>query len=205
MEGVPRSKESSPRERLIHAARALFAEHGVEGISTEVLARDAKVSKASLYKHFGGKSELFAAIIDADVDEFNIPPDLDFNSADEFFEHVVQFGLRLTRLLARPDIQRMTSAMIKHAATDPKTAQLFFERTIEVCRAQLAKLIQRGIDRGHVRRDIPAMRRATHLLSLWEGIDHYRYQLGLNPEPTAKTPAVVRECVQLVLQSPPPT
>ncbi|MEL6340612.1 MAG: TetR/AcrR family transcriptional regulator [Myxococcota bacterium] len=196
---MPRSRDSSPDERLIDAARELFAECGVAALSTDRLAKEARVSKASLYKYFGGKSELFAAIIDKDSEEFKIAPDLDFETASEFLNHVIEFGAALSRLLARPEIQRMTGAVINHAGSDPETAQLYFDRTVETCRKDLTKLIDKGVKRGFVTRDIPSRRLATYLLSLWEGIDHYRHKLQLKERPKAMSRSVVEECCRMVL------
>ncbi|MEM6274674.1 MAG: TetR/AcrR family transcriptional regulator [Myxococcota bacterium] len=196
---MPRSRDSSPDERLIDAARELFAECGVAALSTDRLAKEARVSKASLYKYFGGKSELFAAIIDKDSEEFKIAPDLDFETASEFLNHVVEFGSSLSRLLARPEIQRMSSAMMSHAASDPETAQLFFDRTVETCRENLTKLIDKGVKKGFVGRDIPSRRIATYLLSIWEGIDHYRHHLQLDERPKVMSRSGVEECCRLVL------
>lgn len=90
------------------------------------MAQEASVSKASLYKYFGGKSELFAAIIDEDSKVFDIDTDTEFDSIDDFVSLIVDFGFALARLLARTDIQNMTRAMINHAPSDPETAELFF-------------------------------------------------------------------------------
>ena len=52
------------RRALIHAARDVFAENGFEGARVDRIADQAGVNKALINYHFGGKAELFAAIME---------------------------------------------------------------------------------------------------------------------------------------------
>ena len=190
----------SPKERLIETARSLFSEQGVAAVSTERIAREARVSKATLYRYFDGKPGLFAAVIDLDSAALRIDPNLESETVDEFLEHVVEFGVALVRLLAKPETRRMSRAMISHASADPETAQLFFDRAIESTRDGLTRLIKKGVDLGFVDSDIPARRLATYLMSVWEGIDHYRDHLQLKDRPKTKSRALVEESCRLILR-----
>lgn len=48
--------------RVIRAAEELFKKSGFRGVTMEAVARDAAVSKATLYGHFRNKDELFLAV-----------------------------------------------------------------------------------------------------------------------------------------------
>jgi AcrR family transcriptional regulator len=50
------------RERLLHAAKTLFALHGYEQTSTAAIARDAGSSESQLMRYFGGKAGLLDTI-----------------------------------------------------------------------------------------------------------------------------------------------
>jgi len=54
----------SSRERILLAAKRLFARNGYENTSTVAIARDAGTSESQLMKHFGSKQGLLAAILD---------------------------------------------------------------------------------------------------------------------------------------------
>jgi len=54
----------SSRERILLAAKHLFARNGYENTSTVAIARDAGTSESQLMKHFGSKQGLLAAILD---------------------------------------------------------------------------------------------------------------------------------------------
>ncbi|QJD29974.1 TetR/AcrR family transcriptional regulator [Methylococcus geothermalis] len=53
----------SKRESILLAAKRMFLLHGYAGASMEAIAEAAPVSKATLYSHFEGKQDLFAAVI----------------------------------------------------------------------------------------------------------------------------------------------
>ena len=52
------------RERLVDAALALFAEHGIGGTSLSLVARKARVTPALMHYYFGNKDRLVDAIIE---------------------------------------------------------------------------------------------------------------------------------------------
>jgi AcrR family transcriptional regulator len=74
--GVPRSRparvparprgpeQDTARTGLLEVAARLFLERGFDGVRVEEIARAAGVGKASVYRQFAGKSELFVACID---------------------------------------------------------------------------------------------------------------------------------------------
>ena len=54
----------SPKRAAIEAAAGrVFLRDGFAGASMDAIAREAKVSKATLYSHFQGKDDLFGAIV----------------------------------------------------------------------------------------------------------------------------------------------
>ncbi|MGY1551315.1 TetR/AcrR family transcriptional regulator [Microbacterium sp. A588] len=71
--GRPRIKatdeasELSPKEQILDAAAALFAEHGYVATSTRAIAERVGVRQPSLYYHFSGKDDLLAALLESTV------------------------------------------------------------------------------------------------------------------------------------------
>lgn len=58
----PRRAPAAARERILAAAAVVFAQKGFYGGRVEDVAREAGYSPAALYKHFGGRDELFGEI-----------------------------------------------------------------------------------------------------------------------------------------------
>jgi len=65
---APRSDVLRNRERLLSAARDVFAEGG-PGASLEAVARRAGVGIATLYRHFPTREALFQAVYSNEIDE----------------------------------------------------------------------------------------------------------------------------------------
>lgn len=58
-----RSVIKSKRAAILKAARENFLESGFSRVAMAMIARDADVSTATLYKHFASKDALFAAVV----------------------------------------------------------------------------------------------------------------------------------------------
>src|SRR6476660_2933758 len=61
--------KANTRERLLIAARRVFARHGFHGASVEEIASEAGFSTGALYSNFDGKQDLFLALMEREIDE----------------------------------------------------------------------------------------------------------------------------------------
>ena len=57
-------------EAVLAAAERAFLEHGFGAVSMDTIAREAGVSKATVYAHFANKEQLFGAVIAAVSERF---------------------------------------------------------------------------------------------------------------------------------------
>ncbi|RCV52355.1 TetR/AcrR family transcriptional regulator [Marinitenerispora sediminis] len=57
------------RRRILEAAIAEFAAHGLAGARVERIASAARANKQAIYLYFGGKEQLFGTVVQAKVDE----------------------------------------------------------------------------------------------------------------------------------------
>lgn len=62
----PRERADAARNRvrILDAAARLFAEHGVDGVTMGAVAQEAGVGKGTVFRRFGDKSGLVAALLD---------------------------------------------------------------------------------------------------------------------------------------------
>ena len=68
--GHERSDAARNRRAVLGAARALFAERGVTGVTMEEISREAGVGKGTLYRRFPNKGSLCQALLDEPTREF---------------------------------------------------------------------------------------------------------------------------------------
>jgi AcrR family transcriptional regulator len=57
-------QSEATRRALLDEARALFAERGFPGVSTEEIVQRARVTRGALYYHFKDKTALFRAVVE---------------------------------------------------------------------------------------------------------------------------------------------
>lgn len=97
------ARGEATRQRIVAAATAEFAEHGIAGARVERIVAQARTNKAQLYGYFGGKDQLFDAIFAASLDRITdvVPIDGD---------DLAGWAVRLyDEYLARPDLIRLAT------------------------------------------------------------------------------------------------
>src|SRR5437667_9541445 len=60
----------SKAESILAAAKRNFLAAGFGAVSMDTIARDAGVSKATVYAHFAGKEELFGAVVGRECEHY---------------------------------------------------------------------------------------------------------------------------------------
>lgn len=68
MNADPQFKKGRKYDQVLTGARAVFMREGYEGASVDEIARDAGVSKATLYSYFQDKQALFLAVLEGECD-----------------------------------------------------------------------------------------------------------------------------------------
>lgn len=93
----------STRERILNAASAEFAEHGIAGARVDRIAASAQANKAQLYTYFGNKSALFEAV-------FTIALDSIVNTVPIDGEDLPGYAVRLyDEYLETPELVRLAT------------------------------------------------------------------------------------------------
>ncbi len=201
--GCPAKQPASVRIRK--AARKLFYKFGYDAVTTDMLASEARVSKSTIYGHFANKSELLAAVVEAESERFR---QVSLVIPDEFaayYECLMTFGRGLLTLLSDPEIQRFEHLMISEARTHPSGAEIFYGRAHQATEADLTRLIAAGQACGTVEQTYTAQELADCLCAVWRGNTHARMQLDLEDHGYGDIDHVVARGLDLVLGLKPPS
>ncbi len=120
-----RQVAATNRAAILSAATDLFLESGYDRTSLARVAESAGVSKATLFKQFPTKAELFEAMVlaagDAPDGEFVDPPPGDFHAG------LVVLGLAYAELLSRPRMADLIRAVIAESPRFPELRQRTFD------------------------------------------------------------------------------
>lgn len=198
--GRPRKgEELARRDQLLHQAFLLFAEHGYGSLSLETLAREARVSLRTIYRQFGGKAELFGAVIRQCSDLFVAAlPQEEVEAPVE--ETLIEFGKRFLYRVTRPECVRLRSQIMAEAQRFPEFATEFYRhgpaRTLE----GLSRFFASQQKKGRLTLQDPSFL-AGQFVSALRGDKFQRIQLGLEGPPSEEEiEHWVRRAVRLFLR-----
>src|SRR3981189_999740 len=91
------------RRRILAAATAEFAAHGIAGARVDRIAANAKANKAQLYAYFGNKEGLFDAVLTESVEAI-------LDAVPLVAEDLPGYAVRLyDAYLQRPELVRLTT------------------------------------------------------------------------------------------------
>ena len=137
-------------EQVVQAARRLFLEHGYGATSMDAVAREAGVSKATLYAHFAGKAELFSAIVAAECHRF--VPTVDESEVDRLpvRDALLRISRRFLDLLISPQALAAYRVVVAEAPRLPELGRAFYEAGPTITLNVLAGYLERATARGEL-------------------------------------------------------
>jgi TetR/AcrR family transcriptional regulator, regulator of autoinduction and epiphytic fitness len=148
-----RQVAAANRAAILGAATGLFLEFGYDRTSLARVAASAGVSKATLFKQFPTKAELFEATVlaagDAPDGEFVDPPSGDFHAG------LVALGLAYAELLLRPRMADLIRAVIAESPRFPELRERTFDFGTLPVLAALKRYFQAANDAGTADVDDP--------------------------------------------------
>jgi AcrR family transcriptional regulator len=145
----PISKPGERKLQILGEATSLFAEQGYDGTSIRVIARACGITEAAIYRHFEGKSDLYAEVIRAKAAEHDLDGRLegvDAGTLPEVLRRVAEQILGLAK--SDPELMRlmMNNRLERGGVADV----LFSEIRLPFIRF-LAADLQRRMDAGEIR------------------------------------------------------
>jgi AcrR family transcriptional regulator len=118
--------ESAKRKQILDGAREVFFSRGFDAASMGEIAREAKVSKGTLYVYFDSKEALFSALI-SEAKRETAERALDLIAADgDVAETLGAFGRLLLRKIINPTHVQLVRMVIGAADKFPALAQSFY-------------------------------------------------------------------------------
>ncbi|MEM1191602.1 MAG: TetR/AcrR family transcriptional regulator [Pseudomonadota bacterium] len=189
----------SPADRIVAAGRKLFFEKGFQNVSTDLLAREAKVSKASIYKYFPDMAGILVAVTSAEAVHFFSPEPVPIDTREALRNELIRFGTALLRFLNRREIVRFTQLMYEQARENHEAASKFYDAAYGATLTHLASLIRQGQEIEAVDDTRSADDLAVQLLGMWEFIPMVRVHMGKTKKPFAAPESWATECVNTLL------
>ena len=162
--------KANTRERLLDAARSVFASRGFRGASVEEIASEAGFSTGALYSNFDGKEDLFLVLMEREIAE-HLREISDAVQARESVAERAAGGARrwMTMIEREPELLLLFTEFwaygVRDAQVRPKVAARFAQ-----VRELLTRLIADGVREFDLELQMPAEQLAVAIDALADGI-----------------------------------
>lgn len=133
--GRGRPRCEATKAAILEAARTLFATHNLSELSIEAIARQAGVSKATIYRWWDSKGSL---VLDACLD--GLKRQTQFTGGQTLSEMIAGQMRRLVAVYAGP-VGRMVAQLLAEGQHDRQLLNRFYQEHIQSRRQDLAKRI----------------------------------------------------------------
>lgn len=193
----PRAK--AKYRQILDSARVLFLDLGFDATSMDAIAKDAGVSKATLYVHFDDKDDLLLALVNEECRQFG-PKTL-------WREHGGRIDLKKElRAIAKAFLEgfldqrglAMHRLIMTCASRYPRVAEVFMKSGPERCDAEVAAFLRAAQAQGLV--DVPDVSlAATQFLSLIQGKEILKWALSMKAPNEASHRALIEGGISVFL------
>ncbi len=161
---------AATRERLLAAARRVFARSGFHGASVEEIASEAGFSTGALYSNFDGKEDLFLVLMEREID-------LHAREIAEAVSERTSVSARaaggarqwMSTIEREPELVLLFMEFWAYGVRDPHVRPQVAARFARV-REMLTKLIADGVSEFGLELELPAQDIAIAIDALADGI-----------------------------------
>jgi TetR/AcrR family transcriptional regulator, mexJK operon transcriptional repressor len=192
---------NSKAESILAAAKRTFLAAGFGAVSMDTIAREAGVSKATVYAHFAGKEELFGAVIGRECELYFARFSAGELDPRDVRTSLTVLGRRFLELLLSPDSIALYRIILGEVRRFPGLGEVFWRAGPERQRAQIESFLQNAIATGTL---APADTRlaAEQFVSLVRGDIQLRHVLRLESDADRRVvSAAVEDAVATFLRA----
>jgi TetR/AcrR family transcriptional regulator, mexJK operon transcriptional repressor len=146
--GLREGLSATKREQILSSAMPIFMREGFAATSMDLIAKDAGVSKGTLYNHFDSKQALFSTIIELecarilgqvfDLDAVTGPPE----------EVLMKLGTGFMMSILNPQAMSVYRSMIAESTKFPELGELFMQSGPEPGAQSLGRYLRRLANEG---------------------------------------------------------
>lgn len=178
-----RPKDLVKRQAILEAAKNLFLQKGFEGSSMDAIAKEAGVSKLTVYNHFHDKENLFVAAVEAHCEnqlpalEFDLKPEIPIEMA------LLKIASRFQGIIYSEEGLELHRLMCGSTKQNPSLVRNFYQAGPARVLAHMTRLLAQADAQSKLR--IPDNKLAAeHFLSLLSGCLHMRVLFEVEAKPT---------------------
>ncbi|HEX3511609.1 MAG TPA: TetR/AcrR family transcriptional regulator [Solirubrobacteraceae bacterium] len=158
------------REKLLAAARTVFARSGFHGASVEEIASEAGFSTGALYSNFDGKEDLFLELMEREIEEYSREIEQAVGRRDSVAERATGGARQWMAMIERePDVLLLFTEFWAYGVRDEQVRKEVAER-FAAFRGLLTRLIADSVREFDLELAMPAEELAVVVDALGDGI-----------------------------------
>lgn len=137
-----RSKSESKGQQILTTATKLFTKQGYSATSMDVIAKEAGVSKQTVYSHYGSKDELFAESIKSKCDSYQM---IDYMLAETASptEILLVLAKRFLAMITSKEALAVHKICAFESNAYPQLSELFYQEGPERLTDEVTKLMKK--------------------------------------------------------------
>lgn len=189
------SRADRKAQAIIAAARVHFYRDGYAATSVDAIGRGAGIGKATIYKHFGSKEALFAAVVAQENRHGLNDIQSVLTGQGALRDQLEQAAGILLELLTAPDFIASYRMVMSEATRLPALAALYYRGAAQLL-AALSESFARLADAGVLNVSDP-LRAAEHFVGLIRGDLQLRALLGMSAPDAAERAAIIKSGVSV--------
>lgn len=190
----------SPKVALIlDAAFELFLARGFDPVSTDLIAKTAGVSKATLYAHFASKEALFSEILIGHCADFSARVRLPETYEGDLAGTLRRFALDMISLFQNDRGAAMYRLIIGEVHRFPEIARAFEAAGPAKMNVRVVRLLRQVVERGELRIEDFDLA-ADQFTAMLMGRILFDRAMGLPPLPQAAIDRQIDAAIDLFLK-----
>ena len=136
--------------QVIEGARKVFMRDGFEGASVDAIAKEAGVSKATLYSYFADKKLLFLEVgrLECEIQSEEAFGEIDMEGPVP--DVLRRMGREMAAFMTSPFGQNIFRICVAEAARFPELGRHFYETGPLVVRGRVARYLDAACERGEL-------------------------------------------------------
>lgn len=197
----PKDRATNKRAQILEGAREAFMTAGYEGASVDAIAQSAGVSKATVYKHFADKKDVFLAFVRAEcayhaAQTFGAAP-----TGGDIRAILIGIANSYLHLILSDHAQAVYRIIVAESPRFPEIGRAFQEAGPDTGRRYLVRLLSEAVARGDLAIDDVDLA-ARQLLELCKAdLFHERLHGGRAETTAAERDAHARVTVETFLRA----
>ena len=200
-----RPKDLEKRAKILQAAKSIFLKMGYHATNMNQIAKEAGVTKLTVYNHFQDKGNLFICAIEESCEESIRTKQFELTADSDFKQALQLMCQRALSIIYLPEALKLDCLLFELAAEQSPLTQQFFDAShTRMCHVW-CDFFEQAIAFKFIQADAP-LTQTELIISLMLGIRHQQVLLGLAPVPTAdEIDQIIQHAIEIFLLKYQPT